>query len=72
MELNQEGKSYAFLSEIKSAIPNIREERAKIIVTSILKSAYKLEEKSTGNLLMTSSRDYAEHMVIDCSNKLRK
>ena len=37
-----------FLSEIKSAIPNIREERAKIIATSILKSAYKLEEKIYG------------------------
>lgn len=72
LELNQEGKSYAFLSEIKSAIPNIREERAKIIVTSILKSAYKLEEKSTGNLLMTSSRDYAEHMVIDLFEQIEK
>ncbi len=61
-----------FLSEIKSAIPNIREERAKIIATSILKSAYKLEEKSTGNLLMTSSRDYAEHMVIDLFEQIEK
>ena len=69
LEKIQEGSGEEYLEKI---IQMPIQERAKIIVTSILKSAYKLEEKSTGNLLMTSSRDYAEHMVIDLFEQIEK
>ena len=72
LEKNSNGSLYELLEEIRAALPDLNNERLKVLFASLMNVVYKLESKDSRNFLGHSTYTCAENLTIDILNVVEK